>query len=129
MPRFCEVDYHADGTIARITPRRQKRRPKVLKTIVPVLPPPVTNFIIPLWNGPQPRPHRDYAAARGLPLLPRRHGHPAGARTPVAEIIAAMHQILASTGYEEIALLSLQRLHPRAGTHRSVSKRSLATWG
>src|SRR5690606_18212640 len=47
VPRFYDVSYHADGTVAAITPNVPEAPPKVLKAIVPVLPPPVTDFIVP----------------------------------------------------------------------------------
>ncbi len=47
VPRFYDVAYHPDGTIAAITPNMPEAPAKVLKTIVPQLPPPVTNFVVP----------------------------------------------------------------------------------
>jgi radical SAM superfamily enzyme YgiQ (UPF0313 family) len=50
VPRFYNVAYHADGTISAITPNMPEAPAKVLKTIVPVLPPPVTDFIVPFLS-------------------------------------------------------------------------------
>lgn len=109
VPRFYEVDYHADGTIARITPTAPEAPPKVLKTIVPVLPPPVTNFIIPFVETVHNRAPIEImrGCTRGCRFCHAGMVTRPVRERPVAEIIAAMHQILASTGYEEIALLSL----------------------
>ena len=109
VPRFYEVDYHADGTIAHITPTAPEAPPKVLKTIVPVLPPPVTNFIIPFVETVHNRAPIEImrGCTRGCRFCHAGMVTRPVRERPVAEIIAAMHQILASTGYEEIALLSL----------------------
>ncbi|MCY4526052.1 MAG: B12-binding domain-containing radical SAM protein, partial [Anaerolineaceae bacterium] len=47
VPRFYDVDYFPDGTVAGITPNRQDVPERVLKRIVPVLPPPFTRFLVP----------------------------------------------------------------------------------
>ncbi len=109
VPRFYDVDYHEDGTIASITPNQPEAPRKVLKTIVPVMPPPVTNFIIPFIELVHNRAPIEImrGCTRGC-----RFCH-AGMITrpvrerPVSEILTAMEQILDNTGYEEIALLSL----------------------
>jgi radical SAM family uncharacterized protein len=109
VPRFYDVTYHADGTIQAITPTMPEAPTKVLKTIVPVLPPPVTNFIIPFVELVHNRAPIEImrGCTRGC-----RFCH-AGIVTrpvrerPVAEVLQAMEDILEATGYEEIALLSL----------------------
>ncbi len=109
VPRFYEVDYHDDGTIARIYPTVPEAPAKVLKTIVPVMPPPVTDFIVPFIETVHNRAPIEImrGCTRGC-----RFCH-AGMITrpvrerPVAEILDAMEAILEKTGYEEIALLSL----------------------
>lgn len=109
VPRFYEVDYHEDGTVARIYPTVPEAPVKVLKTIVPVMPPPVTDFIVPFIETVHNRAPIEImrGCTRGC-----RFCH-AGMITrpvrerPVAEILDAMEAILEKTGYEEIALLSL----------------------
>lgn len=109
VPRFYEVDYHEDGTVARIYPTVPEAPAKVLKTIVPVMPPPVTDFIVPFIETVHNRAPIEImrGCTRGC-----RFCH-AGMITrpvrerPVAEILDAMEAILEKTGYEEIALLSL----------------------
>ena len=109
VPRFYDVTYHEDGTIASIASNMPEAPRKVLKTIVPILPKPVTNFLIPYIETVHQRAPIEImrGCTRGC-----RFCH-AGMITrpvrerPVEEVIAAMHDILANTGYEEIALLSL----------------------
>ncbi|MCP4417715.1 MAG: B12-binding domain-containing radical SAM protein, partial [Chloroflexi bacterium] len=47
VPRFYDVAYNDDNTIKSITPNVPEAPEKVMKTIVSVMPPPVTDFIIP----------------------------------------------------------------------------------
>lgn len=109
VPRFYDVAYHEDGAVQAITPNMPEAPAKVLKTIVPVLPPPVTNFIIPFVETVHNRAPIEImrGCTRGC-----RFCH-AGIVTrpvrerPVEQVLAAMDAILESTGYEEIALLSL----------------------
>jgi radical SAM family uncharacterized protein len=109
VPRFYDVDYHEDGTIARIYPTMPEAPEKVMKTIVSVMPPPVTKFIIPFVETVHNRAPIEImrGCTRGC-----RFCH-AGMITrpvrerPVDEILQAMEEILDDTGYEEISLLSL----------------------
>ena len=109
VPRFYEVEYHDDGAVRRIFPTVPEAPAKVLKTIVPVMPPPVTKFIIPFIETVHNRAPIEImrGCTRGC-----RFCH-AGMITrpvrerPVDEVLEAMDQILEETGYEEIALLSL----------------------
>ena len=109
VPRFYEVAYHEDGTVQGITPTMLEAPAKVMKTIVPVMPPPVTDFIIPFVETVHNRAPIEImrGCTRGC-----RFCH-AGMITrpvrerPVEEVLTAMEAILEKTGYEEIALLSL----------------------
>ncbi|MFZ0548186.1 MAG: TIGR03960 family B12-binding radical SAM protein [Candidatus Promineifilaceae bacterium] len=109
VPRFYDVDYHDDGTIARIYPTMPEAPKRVMKTIVPVMPPPVTKFIIPFVETVHNRAPIEIMRGctrgcrfchAGMVMRPVRE-------RPVNEIIQAMEEILEETGYEEISLLSL----------------------
>lgn len=109
VPRFYETEYHEDGTIAQtrsIMPEAPKR---VMKTIVSVMPPPVTDFIIPFVETVHNRAPIEImrGCTRGCRFCHAGMVTRPVRERPVEEIIQAMHQILEKTGYEEIALLSL----------------------
>ncbi|MCP4361311.1 MAG: TIGR03960 family B12-binding radical SAM protein [Chloroflexi bacterium] len=109
VPRFYDVAYHEDGTVQAISPNIPEAPAKVMKTIVPIMPPPVTDFIVPFVETVHNRAPIEImrGCTRGC-----RFCH-AGMVTrpirerPVNEVLTAMEAILESTGYEEIALMSL----------------------
>ncbi len=109
VPRFYDVDYHEDGTIAAITPNMPEAPAKVMKTIVPVLPPPVTDFIIPFVETVHNRAPIEImrGCTRGCRFCHAGMVTRPVRERPVDEILDAMEEILEQTGYEEIALLSL----------------------
>ncbi|MCB9421967.1 MAG: TIGR03960 family B12-binding radical SAM protein [Ardenticatenaceae bacterium] len=109
VPRFYDVTYHDDGTIKAITPNMAEAPPKVLKTIVPVMPPPVTDFIIPFIETVHNRAPIEImrGCTRGCRFCHAGMVTRPVRERPVEEVLAAMDKILESTGYEEIALLSL----------------------
>jgi radical SAM family uncharacterized protein len=109
VPRFYDVAYHDDGTIKAITSNMPEAPPKVLKTIVPVMPPPVTDFIIPFIETVHNRAPIEImrGCTRGCRFCHAGMVTRPVRERPVEEVLAAMDKILESTGYEEIALLSL----------------------
>ncbi|MCB8922850.1 MAG: TIGR03960 family B12-binding radical SAM protein [Ardenticatenaceae bacterium] len=109
VPRFYDVAYHEDGTVAAVTPTMPEAPAKVLKTIVPVLPPPVTDFIIPFVETVHNRAPIEImrGCTRGCRFCHAGMVTRPVRERPVEEVLTAMEQILESTGYEEIALLSL----------------------
>ena len=109
VPRFYEVAYHPDGAIAAITPSVPEAPAKVLKTIVPVLPPPVTDFIVPFVETVHNRAPIEImrGCTRGCRFCHAGMVTRPVRERPVDEILAAMEEILVKTGYEEIGLLSL----------------------
>jgi radical SAM family uncharacterized protein len=109
VPRFYDVTYHDDGTIASITPNVPEAPPRVLKAIVPVLPPPVTDFIVPFVETVHNRAPIEImrGCTRGCRFCHAGMVTRPVRERPVEEVLAAMEAIIARTGYEEIALLSL----------------------
>lgn len=109
VPRFYDVTYHADGTVAAVEPNIPEAPKRVLKRIVPILPEPFTKFLIPNIDTVHNRAPIEImrGCTRGC-----RFCH-AGMITrpvrerPVKEIMAAIAEIIRHTGFEEISLLSL----------------------
>lgn len=109
VPRFYDVTYNDDGTIAEVQSNTPEAPNRVLKRIVPVLPKPFTQFLVPNIDTVHNRAPIEImrGCTRGC-----RFCH-AGMITrpvrerPVPEVMEAIAEIIASTGFEEISLLSL----------------------
>ena len=109
VPRFYDVTYNPDGTIATITPNNPVAPKRVLKRIVPILPKPFTKFLVPNIDTVHNRAPIEImrGCTRGC-----RFCH-AGMITrpvrerPVAEVMEAIAGVIQATGFEEISLLSL----------------------
>jgi len=109
VPRFYDVSYHADGTVAAITPNRPEVPARVLKRIVPVLPPPFTNFLVPNIDTVHNRAPIEImrGCTRGCRFCHAGMVTRPVRERPVPEVLEAIGRITASTGFEEISLLSL----------------------
>jgi radical SAM family uncharacterized protein len=109
VPRFYDVSYNPDGTVAEVKPNVSEAPKRVLKRIVPVLPKPFTKFLVPNIDTVHNRAPIEImrGCTRGC-----RFCH-AGMITrpvrerPVQEVMDAIAEIIANTGFEEISLLSL----------------------
>jgi radical SAM family uncharacterized protein len=109
VPALYEVDYNADGTIAKVRSIQPEARLPVLKRIVPVLPPPVTKFIVPFVDITHNRAPIEImrGCTRGC-----RFCHAGMVTRPVRErsveeVVEAVGEMIKSTGFEQVALLSL----------------------
>lgn len=109
VPRFYDVAYYDDGTIAAIEPNMPEAPRKVLKTIVPTMPKPVTKFIVPFIETVHTRAPIEImrGCTRGCRFCHAGMVTRPVRERPVQEVLDAMGEILENTGYEEIALLSL----------------------
>ncbi len=109
IPRFYDVEYHPDGTVADVMANTSEAPARVLKRIVPILPPPFTRFLVPNIDTVHNRAPIEImrGCTRGC-----RFCHAGMVTRPVrersvAEVVDAIEDIMANTGYEEISLLSL----------------------
>ena len=109
VPRFYDVEYNEDGTLASTTPNMPDVPKRVLKRIVPVLPKPFTKFLVPNIDTVHNRAPIEImrGCTRGCRFC---HAgmitHPVRER-PVHEVMEAISEIITNTGFEEISLLSL----------------------
>ncbi|MBN1978736.1 MAG: TIGR03960 family B12-binding radical SAM protein [Anaerolineae bacterium] len=109
VPRFYDVHYDVDGTVAAIGPNVPDVSMPVLKRVVSPLPPPPTRLLVPNVDVSHNRAAIEIqrGCTRGC-----RFCH-AGVITrpvrerPVEEVLAALEAILPQTGFEEAGLLSL----------------------
>jgi len=109
VPRFYEVSYHGDGTVAEVQPTVPEARTPVRKRIVAMLPPPVTRPLVPFLDTVHNRAAIEIqrGCTRGCRFCHAGMVYRPVRERPVQEILAAVDEIVANTGFEEIALLSL----------------------
>jgi radical SAM family uncharacterized protein len=109
VPSLYKVYYHPDGTFSNMQVRQGDVPMPVIKRIVPKLPPPPTNLIVPYIDTVHNRIPIEImrGCTRGCRFC---HAgmitRPVRERT-VDEIVGALDETLANTGFEEIGLLSL----------------------
>jgi radical SAM family uncharacterized protein len=109
VPRFYQVAYHVAGTVAGVTPTVPEAQVPVRKRIVATLPPAVTRPIVPYIDTVHNRAAVEIqrGCTRGCRFCHAGMVYRPVRERPVDEVLAAVDEIVASTGFEEIALLSL----------------------
>jgi len=109
VPRFYDVEYHADGTLASVTPNVEGVPARVTKRITPILPPPVTRFIVPFVDVTHNRAVVEIqrGCTRGCRFCHAGMVTRPVRERPVEEILQAIDAMVRETGFEEVALLSL----------------------
>jgi radical SAM family uncharacterized protein len=109
VPRFFAPSYFDDGTLAKMEPLLEEAKAQIVKRITPVIPPPVTKFIVPfvdvVFNRASIEIQRGCTRGcrfcqAGMVFRPVRE-------RSMEEIIETVETIVRETGYEEIGLLSL----------------------
>lgn len=109
VPRFYDVTYNPDHTIACIEPNTPDVPARVLKRVVPVLPKPFTKFLVPNIDTVHNRAPIEImrGCTRGCRFCHAGMVTRPVRERPVPEVMAAIDEIVTNTGFEEISLLSL----------------------
>ncbi len=109
VPSLYRVDYFSDGTVSQVEPLAAEAQMPVLKRIVPRLPPPLTRFIVPYVDVTHNRVPIEIqrGCTRGCRFCQAGMITRPVRERPVAEIVDAIDQALAQTGFEDVGLLSL----------------------
>jgi radical SAM family uncharacterized protein len=109
VPRFYEVIYHDDGTVAEVRPNVPEVRMPIRKRIVAMLPPPLTRPVVPYLDTVHNRAAIEIqrGCTRGCRFCHAGMVYRPVRERPVEEILGAVDELIANTGFEEIALLSL----------------------
>jgi len=109
VPSLYKPFYHTDGTFDRIEPVHSSAPLPVVKRIVPKLPPPLTNFIVPYIETVHNRTPIEImrGCTRGCRFCHAGMVTRPVRERPVQEVIQAIDSALKATGYEEVGLLSL----------------------
>jgi radical SAM family uncharacterized protein len=109
VPSLYDVTYHPDGTVAGIEPLVPEARPTITKRVVATLPAAPTKPIVPYIEAVHDRGVIEIQRGctqgcrfcqAGVIYRPLRERSP-------EEVLTTVDEILESTGYDEIALLSL----------------------
>ncbi len=109
VPRFYDVRYNDDDTVAEITPLAPEARLPVVKRIVAQLPPPPTRFIVPYVDVTHNRATVEIqrGCTRGCRFCHAGMAFRPVRERPLEEVLEAVDRIVEQTGYEEVGLLSL----------------------
>lgn len=109
VPSLYNANYFSDGTFSHIENQVDQAPLPVIKRILPKLPPPPTRFIVPYIDIVHNRIPIEImrGCTRGCRFCHAGMVTRPVRERPVDEIIHAIEESLANTGYEEIGLLSL----------------------
>lgn len=109
VPRFYDVTYCPDNTVGAIEPNHPNAPRRVLKRIVPILPTPFTQFIVPNIDTVHNRAPIEImrGCTRGCRFCHAGMVTRPVRERPVEEIMTAIDDVVRNTGFEEISLLSL----------------------
>ncbi len=109
VPRFYDVSYQADGSIAEIKPIEAAAPARPRKRFLQKLPPPLTRPIVPFVQTVHDRAGIEVqrGCTQGCRFCQAGVIYRPRLERPVEEVVAAARELLANTGYRELSLLSL----------------------
>ena len=109
VPSLYQVDYHIDGTIAKIWPESAGLSPSIKRRILVDLPPVVTRPVIPYVATIHDRAAIEIqrGCTRGCRFCQAGIIYRPLRERPKEEIISAADELLRNCGYNELSLLSL----------------------
>lgn len=109
VPSLYQIEYHPDGTPAKLRATDPAAAPSIQKRVVALLPPPPTRPIVPSIRTTHNRAVIEImrGCTRGCRFCHAGFVTRPVRERPPAEVAAAVERLLDHTGYEEIALLSL----------------------
>lgn len=109
IPSFYRPHYHQDGTFSHLEKLSDQAKDRIIKRIVPELPPPPTDLIVPYVDIVHNRAPLEImrGCTRGCRFCHAGMVNRPVRERPVQETIQSMEEMVAKTGFSEIGLLSL----------------------
>ncbi|MDH7490275.1 MAG: TIGR03960 family B12-binding radical SAM protein [Anaerolineae bacterium] len=109
VPALYAAEYHADGRLARTVPIAPDVPARVVKRVVPALPPPPTRLIVPYIETVHDRAMLEIqrGCTQGCRFCQASTIYRPVRERTVDEIVRAADEMLLATGHEEISLVSL----------------------
>jgi radical SAM family uncharacterized protein len=109
VPSLYAVRYEEDGTVSAIAPLKGGVPQTVRKRIVRQLPPPPVRPVVPFVQAVHDRAMVEVmrGCTRGCRFCQAGMVYRPVRERPMADVLSAVDQLLANTGYQEIALVSL----------------------